>query len=245
MSHSWRMVSITGAATPQKGVLCMNFDKGITWKKKTGIYMIENYVTGNRYIGSAARCLYTRFHQHKSDLSKHKHSNHYLQNAWNKYGSEAFVFWVIEEHEPEYCAGIEHWWIQMASPEYNLNTNTVTRLGAKVSEETRAKLRNRKVSKETRERIRDARMKQEFTKEVLEQRATSIRAKFNTPIGCSNGKMYTSVEEASTELKIPVPSISRVLTGYTRASSTRHKLNFWYLNGESNSARTKYKKKKG
>lgn len=223
----------------------MNFDKGITWKKKTGIYMIENRVTGNRYIGSAARCLYTRFHQHKSDLSKNKHSNRYLQNAWNKYGSEAFVFWVVEEHEPEYCAGIEHWWIQMASPEYNLNTNTVTRLGAKVSEETLTKMRNRKVSEKTKEKIREARAKQEFSPEVLARRAQSVRAKFNTPIGCSNGKTYESLLAAESDLKIPTASISRVLIGYTKASSTRHKFNFWYLNGESNGASSKYKKKKG
>ena len=207
--------------------------------------MIQNKITGHRYIGSAARCLYLRYHQHKSDLHKNKHGNKRLQNAWNKHGADAFEFWVMEEHEPECCAGMEHWWIQMASPEYNLNTNTTTRLGAKVSEETLAKMRNRVVSEETKEKLRDARMKQEFTKEVLEQRAASIRAKFNTPIGCSNGKTYSSLMEAEADLKIPAPSISRVLIGYTKASSTRHKLDFWYLNGESNGTLTKFKKKKG
>ena len=207
--------------------------------------MIENRVTGNRYIGSAARCLYTRYHQHKSDLLKNKHGNRYLQNAWNKYGPEVFEFWVMEEHEPKYCAGMEHWWLQMAMPEYNLNTNTITRLGARLSEETKAKMRGRKASDETRAKIREARTKQEFSEEVLARRAKSIAEKFNTPIGCSNGKTYSSLVEAEADLKIPAPSISRVLIGYTKAVNTRHKLNFWYINGESNGTRIKFNKQKG
>lgn len=205
--------------------------------------MIENLSTKKRYIGSSGRCLYTRYHQHKSDLVHARHGNSYLQNAWNKYGPDSFVFWVIEEHEPEFCSGMEHWWIQSASPEYNLNTNTVTRLGAKISEESRAKMRGRVISEETREKIREARQHQVFSPEDLKRRADSIAAKFNTPIGCSNGKTYGSLREAEADLRIPLPSISRVLSGYTQADNTRHGLNFWYLNGESNAPCVKYRKK--
>ena len=207
--------------------------------------MIENHVNGNRYIGSASRCLYQRFHQHKSNLSKNKHCNKHLQNAWNKYGADSFEFWVMEEYEPEYCAGMEHWWLQMASPEYNLNTNTVTRLGAKISEEMLIKLRNRKVSEETKVKIKKARSNQMFSSEALERRAKSIQNKFNTPIGCSNGNVYSSVTEAEKDLNIPASSISRVLTRYTAVANTKHKLDFWYINDKSNAAKIKYCKQKG
>ena len=221
----------------------MNFENGILWKKKTGIYMIEHLSTGKRYIGSSGRCLYTRYHQQTSDLTYSRHGNSYLQNAWNKYGADSFTFWVIEEHEPAYCSGMEHWWIQSAVPEYNLNTNTVTRLGAKVSEETLTRMRGRKVSLETREKLRKARGLQTLSPEQLRQNADAIAAKFNTPIVCSNGKIYKSLREAEADLTIPLPSISRILRGYTQFINTRHGLNFWYLNGESNSANIKYRKK--
>jgi group I intron endonuclease len=37
-----------------------------------------------------------RFSHHKYDLNKNRHGNQYLQNCWNKYGQENFIFLALE-----------------------------------------------------------------------------------------------------------------------------------------------------
>ena len=62
---------------------------------KAGTYKITNIVNNKIYVG--ATTLYKRrFKQHVDSLSKNKHSNCHLQNSYNKYGKDAFVFEVLE-----------------------------------------------------------------------------------------------------------------------------------------------------
>lgn len=65
-----------------------------------GIYLIECIETKKVYIGSAKN-LERRKKEHFSNLLKNKHNNKLLQNAWNKYGSENFVFKVLEKLDNE------------------------------------------------------------------------------------------------------------------------------------------------
>jgi group I intron endonuclease len=59
-----------------------------------GIYKIEG-PNGKVYIGSAIN-ISSRWRKHKSLLNKNKHDNQKLQNAWNKYGADAFSFSIIQ-----------------------------------------------------------------------------------------------------------------------------------------------------
>ncbi len=61
----------------------------------SGIYQIRNTVNGKRYVGSAVS-LNRRKNLHFHDLRKGKHHCSHLQNAWNKYGEENFIFEVLE-----------------------------------------------------------------------------------------------------------------------------------------------------
>jgi len=61
-----------------------------------GIYRIRNKIDGKYYIGSS-QAIEIRLYNHLRDLEKDKHPNLYLQNAWNKFGRENFIFEVIEE----------------------------------------------------------------------------------------------------------------------------------------------------
>lgn len=61
-----------------------------------GIYKIINVVNNKFYVGSAVD-LKRRKTRHFSELRNNKHSNGRLQNSWNKYGEQAFVFVVVEE----------------------------------------------------------------------------------------------------------------------------------------------------
>jgi group I intron endonuclease len=59
-----------------------------------GIYRIINKTNNKIYIGSSVNIL-SRFSKHKSLLKHNKHDNDYLQNSYNKYGLENFLFEII------------------------------------------------------------------------------------------------------------------------------------------------------
>lgn len=61
----------------------------------SGIYKIANLLNGKVYVGSAVH-LRGRKNKHFSQLKHNKHCNKYLQRAYNKYGSEAFLWEVLE-----------------------------------------------------------------------------------------------------------------------------------------------------
>ncbi len=59
--------------------------------KIQGIYSILHIESGRVYIGSS-RNIKKRFSAHKTDLKYNKHPNPVLQNYYNKYGLDAFMF---------------------------------------------------------------------------------------------------------------------------------------------------------
>jgi group I intron endonuclease len=64
--------------------------------RKSGIYSITNILTGKVYYGSS-NDVSKRWNSHRSKLGKGNHPNPHLQNAWNKYGADAFRFSIEEE----------------------------------------------------------------------------------------------------------------------------------------------------
>ena len=109
------------------------------------IYQITNMVNGKYYIGSA-ESFERRSWQHKSDMKRGVHKNPRLQAAWNNYGPEAFVFEVMEQvpvgaNPLEWENKFLH--VHVGLPLcYNINIDaTAPRLGAKHSEETKARIR--------------------------------------------------------------------------------------------------------
>ncbi len=62
------------------------------------IYAIRNTINGKLYIGSTIDPQ-ERHRRHWVELEKHDHDNEHLQNAWDKYGKDAFVFEIVKEEE--------------------------------------------------------------------------------------------------------------------------------------------------
>jgi group I intron endonuclease len=62
-----------------------------------GVYCIENILNGKKYIGSTKSNFRKRLINHRSILRANKHSNKFLQNAWNKYGENNFKCSIVED----------------------------------------------------------------------------------------------------------------------------------------------------
>jgi group I intron endonuclease len=112
----------------------------------SGIYAIRNIVNGKRYIGSTNK-LSIRWGQHKYELKKNNHFNSYLQNSWNKYGEQNFVYDILECCPHNTLVDREGYWINTLSSYkdnngYNLcRTPRASRLGCIASPETIAKMK--------------------------------------------------------------------------------------------------------
>lgn len=63
--------------------------------KQGGIYRIRNTENAMEYIGESKN-IYVRVLRHIHLLRSNSHHCQYLQNAWNKYGNNSFVFEVVE-----------------------------------------------------------------------------------------------------------------------------------------------------
>lgn len=90
-------------------------------KKVSGVYEIRNTLNNKTYYGSS-KCIKQRLTSHYSCLSRNKHANVILQNAWNKYGEENFTFRIVETCEPirDTLLFIEQKYLDL-KPEYNIN----------------------------------------------------------------------------------------------------------------------------
>lgn len=104
------------------------------------VYKIQNLVNNKVYIGSSVD-VEGRFKAHKKSLIDNTHPNHYLQNAWNKYGELNFEFSVIEEvssnlrEREQYY--IEQYDATNHSFGYNILPNTNIGLGVSASDEVK------------------------------------------------------------------------------------------------------------
>lgn len=64
------------------------------------VYRIVNFATGHVYVGRTHDA-YERRIAHFAQLKRGIHHNQYLQNAYNKYGRQAFYFETLERNIPE------------------------------------------------------------------------------------------------------------------------------------------------
>lgn len=108
---------------------------------KSCIYVIINLVNNHRYIGSAKN-IDSRIRQHIHKLERNTHHSPHLQSAWNLYGSNNFIFHIIEFCKEEKLKEYEQIYLDNLKPEYN------------VSKDTTAPMRNRKHSEQTLQKMR-------------------------------------------------------------------------------------------
>lgn len=64
--------------------------------KNFGIYCIKNLKNDFVYVGQTCENFGRRFLHHSWSLRNNRHCNKHLQNSFNKYGEENFIFEVLE-----------------------------------------------------------------------------------------------------------------------------------------------------
>lgn len=173
-------------------------------KKIKGIYKITNIKNNKLYIGSS-KDIYQRKQEHFRNLEQNKHTNPRLQNAYNYYGKENFVFEVLEILkgsedqfivEDKYIKSLEAYNPKIG---YNINIGTQE---IKISEETR-----QKISKNNARYFLGKKLNNKTKKKMSEAKKS-----FKKPVIClDTGIEYESVHEASRKTGIKVNYLTRVL----------------------------------
>ena len=92
-------------------------------EENSGIYLIMNQVNGKGYVGQAVN-IEERWKQHKYRLNGQYHGNKHLQNAWNKYGKDNFVFIILEKCAKSVLDQVEIFWIKFLDTYKNGYNNT-------------------------------------------------------------------------------------------------------------------------
>ncbi len=127
----------------------------------SGLYKISNIIDNKIYYGSSIN-LKRRLKDHKCLLNINKHPNRHLQQSYNKYGKNSFIFEIILYCSKEDCLFYEQKFLDKywdnsincyniakddVAPMTNIKVSLTSRinrsirqLGSKRSEETRKKM---------------------------------------------------------------------------------------------------------
>jgi group I intron endonuclease len=112
------------------------------------VYQIKNKIDNKIYVGSTNN-ISKRWHTHRKKLSINKHHSPYLQNAWNKYGEECFLFEIIQSFSTKKDMLLsEQVWLDTTccynrENGYNVCKIAGSPLGHKHSNEAKLKISNR------------------------------------------------------------------------------------------------------
>lgn len=134
-----------------------------------GIYKLVNQVTGQCYVGQSQRAK-KRIKEHFRLLRLNKHTNAHLQNAYNKYGADAFYGAIeVECDNLEELDRLEEAFLQ---GDAWFEEPTVYN----IADFAKAPMRGKTHSEEVRQRIRLGRNATTFDYRSPEYRATLSRA---------------------------------------------------------------------
>lgn len=189
---------------------------------EAGVYLISNNVNGKCYVGSTIH-LDQRRREHFSKLANNKHINAHLQNAYNKYGREAFDFEVLEtididDNIKDKLLKREQFWIDNLKPEYNILLVAGSNLGYHHTGETKKKISESttgvKKSEEHAKHIREGQSGRVLTEEhkaKLSEAAKHRKSPSNHAIISIDGVIYNSLKEASEATGVKYNTIQKRL----------------------------------
>lgn len=159
-------------------------------KRLIGVYAIVNIVSQDFYIGStfSKQGILGRLSQHLSYLRAGTHVNKFLQNSFNKYREEAFLFFPIEIIEDaSQVRTREKFWVDELKPTFNgievgdgasiYSTETREKL-AKPFQKYNASLKGKPASEKRKEQLEKAR--QAYKEKGVSEETREKLSKSNT-----------------------------------------------------------------
>lgn len=155
----------------------------------SGVYCIENINTNKKYIGQSID-VNERWRKHVSELNNNSHHNDYLQKAWNKYGEDSFIFYVLEYCDIEYLDEKEIYYIEIYNTinrDYGYNLKSGGQFTNIYTDELK-----QKISKSVKESYNNSKLREARKLSALNQWADpDIKAKISGENNGMYGKHHT------------------------------------------------------
>ena len=189
----------------------------------TGVYAIHCKVNDFIYIGSAAgrRGFRGRLWTHTHHLRMGIHHSPILQRHYNRYGEEAFEFYILETCTPKDCLRYEQSWLDIRgigyqNRSYNVSPVTGSQLGCKRSPEACKKMAKvhignkyrvgSKMSDETKAKLREINLGKTYPPEVRAKIALAGTGRKQSPETIAKRVQHRKLHPLSPEA---IASISR------------------------------------
>lgn len=192
------------------------------------IYSIYNKITNMRYIGMTCS-IRRRFKEHRHALNKNKHHNSHLQNSWNLYGKDNFIFQKIEICNENIADEREIYYISLFSTDdknfgYNLTSGGNRPIMSKQTREKMSKShlgKRHPRTKEHTENLRKALIGRKLSASHIEKLKDRYRKELHPMQGklhparkliycITNGITYESAIDAGLKLNIDPSGINKV-----------------------------------
>lgn len=192
-------------------------------KKRCGIYQIRNLVNNKIYIGSS-KTLARRFQIHINSLRKGKHENFHLQQAFNKYGENNFIFEIIEFCELPEQYKAEQYWINRFFGKgcYNINPEAIKPPDGTGRKVVISEAQKKQLSEIQKKRFQNS---EERLKMSLLVRGKNMNEanKWSRPVVClETGKEYPCISEAERQTSISRSCISECCLKHSHVASGTH-----------------------
>ena len=220
-----------------------------------GIYQIRNTKNNKIYIGSSCN-IQNRFTTHKRALNNNKHHSFVLQKEWKIYGSEFFIFEIIELCQRNELIKREQIYLNKFLPYYNISLNaSAPMMNRKHRPETIEKMKSRIYKKGKEHHLYGKKLSKSHVKKIIlkrigkkrsdesKKKMSEISKKSNAwhrlknaisnskkKIKDSNGNIFNSVTEAALFWSVSPATVCDILKG--RHSKTRKKISFQYYSSE-------------
>lgn len=189
----------------------------------SGVYAITT-PSGRVYVGSAT-CFRRRWAQHRHKLRRGEHTNPILQAAWGKYGGD-LEFKVLVICDRVAAVMYEQIAIDAMAPEMNVLRVAGSRLGAVVSDESRAKMSASKTgfrhTQEARAAIAEAGRGRRHSDESRALMSDKLRAAWERRRAAGNTSMPDSAKA-----KISAARIGKTLTEEAKQKVRDARLAYW------------------
>lgn len=153
-----------------KGGECMEFKVEEIYKDSIGIYSITNISNNRIYVGQTRSSFYNRFVSHRTKFRRGEAVNEFMQNDWNFYGEDSFVFEIIEVCGLDTIDDKEKYWIKYYSDsDMCYNVRTSGGYPTAVGESNRKRLTGSKLSENTKKKMSETRKNKPHVKKKTDK----------------------------------------------------------------------------